>query len=232
MPTETPELLQHGEGDASVGIGENIRTLREWKGLSQAELAATLGYSNRSVSDWETGKTKPRFGAVRELAEFFGVSTSFLWSDAHIEIVDLPGGAKPIVTTSTAPLYASVSAGMPQDAIEIEGEVPVPDYILADHPGAYFLRVSGQSMNRVLADGEYALIDDHAEVHNGDAAVVLVNGCEHTIKRVYRTASNLILSPDSTDPAFGDEIFELESGVPVEIRGRVIWSVKPYTGRV
>lgn len=215
-----------------MGIGENIKTLREWKGLTQEELGDELGYSNRSISDWETGRTKPRFGAVRALAGIFGVSTSFLWSDAHIEIVELPGGARPVVTTTTAPLYACVSAGVPQDAIEIEGEVPVPDYVMADHPGAFFLRVSGESMNRTLRDGEYALVDENATVNNGDAAVVLVNGCEYTIKRVYRTGSSLVLSPDSTDPAFKDEIFELESDVPVEIRAKVIWSVRPYTGRV
>jgi transcriptional regulator with XRE-family HTH domain len=39
--------------------GTAIRQLREARGLTQAELAATIGVSSKTVSKWETAKGLP-----------------------------------------------------------------------------------------------------------------------------------------------------------------------------
>lgn len=52
----------------------NIRKLRESRGLTQMQLAEHLGVSFQAVSTWEKGIKVPRSGALEKLAKFFGVS--------------------------------------------------------------------------------------------------------------------------------------------------------------
>jgi transcriptional regulator with XRE-family HTH domain len=55
-----------------------LKELRNKKGISQGRLAKEVGVSAGNVSDWETGKTKPGYNALAELARFFGVSADYL----------------------------------------------------------------------------------------------------------------------------------------------------------
>lgn len=60
-------------------IGENIKSLRESRGLTQAKLGNAVGVSDKAVSTWESGKREPRMGTAEKLAEFFGVTVSALF---------------------------------------------------------------------------------------------------------------------------------------------------------
>ena len=55
-------------------VGENIRFLRKRKNLTQAELGKILGYSARTVSDWENGSTEPNITAIKSLVKFFDIT--------------------------------------------------------------------------------------------------------------------------------------------------------------
>ena len=55
-------------------IGLNIRDLRNSKNLTQAELGKILGYSARTVSDWENGNTEPNITAIKALIAYFEIS--------------------------------------------------------------------------------------------------------------------------------------------------------------
>lgn len=68
-----------------MGVGHNIKMLREEKGLSQRELAKMLDVSRGCVSQWETGISKPRMGKVEMLAGVFGVPVSVVVSDEASE---------------------------------------------------------------------------------------------------------------------------------------------------
>ena len=41
-------------------IGDNIRRLREEKGMSQSELAKKLFISDKTISSWEVNRTEPK----------------------------------------------------------------------------------------------------------------------------------------------------------------------------
>lgn len=62
-------------------LGEKIVDLRKKRGLSQEELAITLGVSRQAVSKWEVGDAMPDTDKVVALAEFFGATTDFLLRD-------------------------------------------------------------------------------------------------------------------------------------------------------
>ena len=55
-------------------FGKYILELRNKAGLSQSELAAEVGVTNKAVSKWETGAAKPGIETARKLAALFHVS--------------------------------------------------------------------------------------------------------------------------------------------------------------
>lgn len=59
-------------------FGNFICQLRTEKGLSQSELGDMMGVSNKAVSKWEMGVSKPRPAMLVVLASFFGVTVEEL----------------------------------------------------------------------------------------------------------------------------------------------------------
>lgn len=55
-------------------VGDNIRSLRINKGLSQDYIAELLGVSHQAVSRWENGLAVPSVDNIAELCEVFEVS--------------------------------------------------------------------------------------------------------------------------------------------------------------
>ena len=64
-----------------AGIGENIRKLREERGMSQEQLARAIGKSRSAVSQYETDVNIPRMGVIEDLAKVFLVSKSEILGD-------------------------------------------------------------------------------------------------------------------------------------------------------
>lgn len=63
---------------ANYELSNRIYELRTQKGLSQKELGAILGVSNKAVSKWETGTALPKTETLIKLAKVFDVSTEEL----------------------------------------------------------------------------------------------------------------------------------------------------------
>lgn len=61
-------------------FGNKILELRTKLKLSQAELAEKVGVTNKAVSKWETGKSKPTTTVIRKLAVLFNVDVNELLS--------------------------------------------------------------------------------------------------------------------------------------------------------
>jgi len=55
-------------------IGLVILRLRTENKLSQRQLGEKLGYSQKTVSDWEQGVTEPNLDVVTKLVKMFDVS--------------------------------------------------------------------------------------------------------------------------------------------------------------
>ena len=62
-----------------IKLGENIKSLRKQKNISQEVLANYLGVSFQAVSKWENGNTMPDVTMIPAIASFFGVSTDELF---------------------------------------------------------------------------------------------------------------------------------------------------------
>ena len=59
-------------------LGENLKTLRKNKGITQEELAARLNIVRQTVSKWEKGQSVPDSEMLVRLAEIFEVPVSQL----------------------------------------------------------------------------------------------------------------------------------------------------------
>lgn len=55
-----------------------IRDLREDRDLRQIDVAKATGIDQKTLSNYETGKTNPDSYAIIKLAEFFDVTTDYL----------------------------------------------------------------------------------------------------------------------------------------------------------
>ncbi len=66
-------------------FGDNLRTLRKRKNLSQEELAAKMQVSRQSVSKWETGDAYPEMNNILELCHIFHCHINDLVNDAIID---------------------------------------------------------------------------------------------------------------------------------------------------
>ena len=59
-------------------IRKNLIYLRKNKKLTQMELAEQIGYSDKTVSKWETGESLPNIDTLCALADFYGVTLDSL----------------------------------------------------------------------------------------------------------------------------------------------------------
>lgn len=69
-------------------IAKNIAGLRKQKGMTQAELADKLCYSNKSISKWERADSLPDAEILYRIAEFFNVEISFLFEEHEFNKLD------------------------------------------------------------------------------------------------------------------------------------------------
>ncbi len=103
------------------------------------------------------------------------------------------------------PILGKIAAGQPILAEEyIEGYLPVnPNiYGMTTSDDYFYLKVSGESMNLKVHNGDYALIHKQDYADDGDIVVAIVNGDdEATLKKYKRINEDTIaLEPMSTLP--------------------------------
>ncbi len=60
-------------------FGSNIREYRKLKNLSQQQLGELLGFSARTVSDWECGNTEPDIKTIKLLSKVLDIPIEYLF---------------------------------------------------------------------------------------------------------------------------------------------------------
>ena len=76
-----------------MSLAQNIKKLRLNMGLTQGELAEKINVTRSTVTQWETGWTQPRMGAIERMASVFNVSVSDIVSE---DVPVLSGAMKAI----------------------------------------------------------------------------------------------------------------------------------------
>lgn len=121
------------------------------------------------------------------------------------------------------PVLGKIAAGQPNWAEEcIEGRLLLdPDLMGIVNPEEhFFLRVNGESMNKVVRNGAFALIHKQDIVEDGEIAAVLVNGYDATLKKFTRQGDMIILEPQSDDDSFKTQVYDKTT--PIKILGKYV----------
>lgn len=60
------------------GFSEQLKELRDEKGISQSKLAKEIGVTQKAIDFWEKAINEPKASYIIELCKFFEVSSDFL----------------------------------------------------------------------------------------------------------------------------------------------------------
>lgn len=192
-------------------LGERLKELRNEKGYSLRELAKIIGDISASyISDIENDRYEPSLKKLKSIAKGLNVPTAYL-----LDLYDQNNTTKPekfmVSENKTAynievefeelPILGYIAAGNPIFAEEhIEGYKKVPKHE-ACNGDCFLLRVQGDSMiNAGIYDGDYVLIKRQPHCETGEIAVVMVDGENATLKRVYKNENSLLLQAEN--PAY------------------------------
>ncbi|MDQ3388774.1 MAG: transcriptional repressor LexA [Gemmatimonadota bacterium] len=122
------------------------------------------------------------------------------------------------------PLFGSVAAGLPIEAIEEQDTLAVPHDMVRSGEN-YVLRVKGSSMvDEQIRDGDYIIVNARQTAENGEMVVALVGGDSATVKKFYREREGRIrLQPANAtmQPMFFD-------ASEIQIQGIVVGVIRKY----
>ena len=200
-------------------IGEKIIKLREEQGLTQALLAEKIGINRSVLNRIELGTRPIRDNEIVIFAHFFNVSTDYLLGHEDEKTTPTRDYIKRI------PVLGAVRAGIPIDAIE-----EIEDWEEIDtrqHPfrsGTFFaLRVTGDSMEPTIHDGDIVIVRQQPRVENGEIGIVTINGETATVKEVKESSQGITLIGHNAavyTPHFYDRE-EVES-LPLRVIGKAV----------
>jgi repressor LexA len=121
------------------------------------------------------------------------------------------------------PLMGRIAAGMPVEAVENRATLSFADFV--GNAGTFALEVRGDSMiDDHICDGDMVLVENAAEVRDGEIVVALVEGAETTLKRFYREPGGKVRLQPAND-ALRPIVLPAAN---VKIQGRLLAVLRKY----
>ena len=137
-----------------------------------------------------------------------------------IELVDSDGGGAGAVEI---PMYGSVAAGAPIEAVASSDSISVPVEMVG-RKECFALRVQGDSMiDDHIVDGDVVLLESRKQPLNGETVVALVRREEVTLKRFRLDGPTVTLIP--ANPRLEPMEFPAED---IEVQGVVVGLLRHY----
>lgn len=207
-----------------------LKNIRKASGYTQASMADKLGVPLGTYRNWEQCLYAPQdIEMLKKIANILHVSMEALLGYDAVE----PGYITENIDDYFVyvPLFGRIAAGEPLYMDKVDDHVLTPMELAKKYPHAFFLTVDGESMNRVLPNGCFALVNpDEKELLDNVAYAVCVNGYDATIKRVRRLENGIELIPDSMDPTFHTKVYDhtISGTESITIIGRVVWYTVPF----
>lgn len=125
-------------------------------------------------------------------------------------------------------LFSSyVQAGFPSPAESyVDNALDLNQFLVPNPPSTFFVRVSGDSMNKAgLDDGDLLIVDRSLTPKNNDIVIMRIND-EFTVKRFNKQGDKFFLTPDSFNPIY--KPVHPKFGQEWEIIGVVTYSIKEH----
>ena len=205
------------------------------KNMKQVDLVEKTNIDKSLISNYLKGKYKAKQDNLYLLAKILNVSEAWLMGydvpmERNSEDILNKIGAIPIsdIDVTNIPLLGTVKAGYDYLAQE-----NIIDYISfkvdgTDKENYYALNVVGDSMTPLFDDGDTVIVHKQDDFENGDNCVVLINGEEATIKKVYKDNTGIELK--AVNPYYPPRLFSKKDikDLPVKIIGVVEKSIRNF----
>ena len=200
---------------------EILKTRRKALGLTLEDIAQKLHTTKQTIQKYENGIiTHIPLDKIEQLAAILQITPALImgWEENHLPLPEETSPHNPVMRR--IPILGAISAGLPLYAEEqIEGYT----YTDLNHSAEYFaLMVKGDSMNAAqIINGNIIIVRRQDTVEDGDIAVVIVGDENATVKRFYQSNGIITLMPQSTNPQYKPQIYDLKK-IPVRVIGRVM----------
>ncbi|MFN8581854.1 MAG: transcriptional repressor LexA [Gemmatimonadaceae bacterium] len=123
------------------------------------------------------------------------------------------------------PLYGSVAAGIPIEAVSTPETIAVPDDFVRRSGDHYVLKVRGNSMiDEQIRDGDFVIVNERKSADNGEMVIALVNRTAATLKRFYRERDGRIRLQPANDTMSPIYVHEND----IAIQGIVVGVIRRY----
>lgn len=197
----------------------------ELKGITQKELCKKTNIPKSAMSQYMSGKFKPKQKRAYLLAKALDVNEAWLMGFDNVSMErenKEEDQATPLPQTNVfmRPVYDSISAGFGV----IAQDVPVdymPTYITcpSEQDKYIWINVHGDSMSPLIDDGSKILIKKQTSVDSGQIAAVLVDDEEAVVKKVLYNDNTVELH--SVNPYYPPRVFKNNDVTRVQILGLV-----------
>lgn len=233
-------------------IGKRLAQAREARGLTQDQVAALVGVGQSTVADWEVDKTTPRRKNLERVVAALECSPRFiLLGEGPGPAARLEGHAQ-ARATATGSLTTSPAADAVTIHGQEFRAIAVYDIRAAAGDGAQnhdeepiswsvfraewlrrvtrtpdllsVLRITGDSMEPALKDGDTVLVDRGVRMIGRDAIYIVRLGDDIQCKRCSRHPTTGILTIASDNPRYPTYTDIRPDSPELEIIGRVIWT--------
>lgn len=216
-------------------VGARLKQARELRHITLEEAGKKVDVHKSTVLRWENGETeKIKLPIIETLASYYNVNPVWLMGyDVPMENTEnmmKKIGAIPIseIETTKIPVLGKVKAGYNYLAQENIIEYIYFNIDGSDKENYYALYVTGDSMEPLFDDGDIVIVHKQDDFNNGENCVVLINGNEATIKKVYKGTTGIKLQ--AVNPYYPPRIFTEEEikDLPVKIIGVVEKSIRNF----
>lgn len=212
----------------NIEVGQKIRNLRKNQGITMKELGERVGLSESNIQRYEIGKIKGiDINLLIKIADVLDVSAQYLM-----------GGDKNKDTLDTSMNFQykyfpiSISAGSLEniDAIQDYEFISLSDKILGKYARSkniILLKINGESMNNIIPNGSYIIVDTSRntinDIKDRDIVVFSENG-SYSVKRYINDSANqrILFKPDSTDDTFTAIEVKYENSEDLRLIGKVV----------
>lgn len=198
----------------------DIKKKRMELNLTLEQVGDMVGVGKSTVRKWETGDIENmKRDKIMKLSKALRVSPAY--------IMGMEEDKTEVISADQVPVVSEISAGTPLYAEQnIMGYSHIPSFLNKVGREMFYLKVSGDSMNKEFKDGDLVLVEKNAPIENGQIGVVLVNGYQATVKRVKYNNDQVILMPASTNDSHLPQFYNSDDDLT--FIGRVISSQKFY----
>ena len=187
------------------------------------DICHDLKFPYTTFAEWYNGNIYPRIDKIEMLANYFNIKKSDLIENHNNEDILEKIGAIPLSNLDTIkiPILGTVKAGY-----DYLAEENIIDYVSfkvdgSDKENYYALKIVGDSMTPLFDDGDTVIVHKQDDFENGENCVILINGDEATIKKVYKGNTGIELK--AINPYYPPRLFTEEEiqELPVKIIGVV-----------